>query len=611
MDKPTTPGESNSSKSPWSEEPASEQSAGATGIFAAVKPPQPGPGQVAGSPAGPGSHWYRAPETVKPQPEPPAKTLVEPLVHGVVFGGGAADSSLDTLERIRIAAADRESHAEKAPGPGFGPKSTSAQPGSPDAGQGSGGFTQLLRTLGSEPSPAASAAKVAPPPAEPRPASDSGFTSLLQRLGTPSAQQPLPSAPPLGRPILEELPKAPASSESSGFTELLRAEPSGSFHSGGAQTQSFAPGGGPVSPVSARPNPVPESAPEGFTQLFASLGAEGASPSPPAHADRAPMDSPAGSPGSFTRMFAHEQQTAGPRRPFAEQGPPANLEFGPAPRPTPASRDPFSPSALPESQPPQSHPEISGAGITRLIRMLDEPAAQRADVAPVTPPSASEPGVWTRTFASLASPGDAPAAKPSQWPPAQPAPPAAPLPREPGFPGSSNQPAGNAAGPAFGTQGPSEFTRILDASRMRELGLRGGTHVGAETPRQELAPQQATAPSQAPMLGYPLPAAPPPPAMPGLGAMPQPRIYTPPRAPADPASYAPHAGAAPAAGGGFPPPGMYAPAAPPMPAKPQLPPVKPPESGMGKLQQYVPLLLVMIIVLLVALLVTMVFLIKH
>jgi hypothetical protein len=32
---------------------------------------------------------------------------------------------------------------------------------------------------------------------------------------------------------------------------------------------------------------------------------------------------------------------------------------------------------------------------------------------------------------------------------------------------------------------------------------------------------------------------------------------------------------------------------------------------MGKLQQYVPLLLVMIIVLLVALLVTMVFLIKH
>jgi len=318
-------------------------------------------------------------------------------------------------------------------------------------------------------------------------------------------------------------------------------------------------------------------------------------------------------------MLAVEQQTPGPQRPFAEERPAANLDFGPVSRPAPASRDPFSPAPLPDSQAPQGSQVAAGAGITKLIRMLDEPArptTERAAVAPVAPPSASEPGVWTRTFASLASPGEAaePAAKAQEWTPAQPASPAARQPRELEFPGSANQPAGNAAGAGFGPQGPSEFTRILDASRMRELAMRGGTTAGAESPQPAPAPQQpAPAPFQVQMPSYPLPAAPPAPAMQGLGAMPPPRGYPPPQtpqAPAYPASYAPHAAAMPAAGGGLPQPGMYAPAAPPMPAKPQLPPAKSTESGIGKLQQYVPLLLVMIIVLLVALLVTLVFLMK-
>ena len=65
-------------------------------------------------------------------------------------------------------------------------------------------------------------------------------------------------------------------------------------------------------------------------------------------------------------------------------------------------------------------------------------------------------------------------------------------------------------------------------------------------------------------------------------------------------------------GGGLPQaPGMHAPAPPQMPAAPQAPTVKPPEGGMGKLQQYIPLLLVLIIVLLVGLLVTVIFLMKH
>jgi hypothetical protein len=55
---------------------------------------------------------------------------------------------------------------------------------------------------------------------------------------------------------------------------------------------------------------------------------------------------------------------------------------------------------------------------------------------------------------------------------------------------------------------------------------------------------------------------------------------------------------------------MYIPASP-MPAVPPAPQVTPIEPGMGKLQQYVPLLLVVTIVLLVVLLVTIIFVMKH
>jgi hypothetical protein len=48
-----------------------------------------------------------------------------------------------------------------------------------------------------------------------------------------------------------------------------------------------------------------------------------------------------------------------------------------------------------------------------------------------------------------------------------------------------------------------------------------------------------------------------------------------------------------------------------LPVAPPIPTAMPAQSGMGKMQQYVPLLLVLIIVLLVGLLVTVVFLMKH
>jgi hypothetical protein len=78
-------------------------------------------------------------------------------------------------------------------------------------------------------------------------------------------------------------------------------------------------------------------------------------------------------------------------------------------------------------------------------------------------------------------------------------------------------------------------------------------------------------------------------------------------------NYAPPAAAMPAAAGSLPqPPGMYAPAPPPMPAAPQAPPVKPPDAGMGKLQQMMPVaigLLVVLILLAVAILLVLVL--KH
>jgi hypothetical protein len=274
-------------------------------------------------------------------------------------------------------------------------------------------------------------------------------------------------------------------------------------------------------------------------------------------------------------MLSLEQPPAAPAEPafqpsaFRDERRPApGLDYSAtpnAPAPAQPSRDPFSaPLPEPAAPPPQS----SGVGITRLIQMLDEPVKPPAASFEAPPPAAapsSAPGAWTQMFGSLSSPDPAPAPKQPEWS-APPASPAAP----PAF----NAPAPYAAPPA---QGPSEFTRILDASRMREMNLRGG----AEAPMQP-----PTAPGFSPVL--------PPTPMPGFPAAPTPPMP-------HPGAFAP-VPAAPRPQVAFTPP--------PMPAV-QPPPVKPPEAPAGKLQQMVPLLLVVVIVLLLALIVTMFFVMKH
>jgi hypothetical protein len=116
------------------------------------------------------------------------------------------------------------------------------------------------------------------------------------------------------------------------------------------------------------------------------------------------------------------------------------------------------------------------------------------------------------------------------------------------------------------------------------------------------------------MPSYPISVAPGMVGMQGMGNMPHiggVGSGQPLQVPGYPMNIGPHGGSIPGMGGSMPmAPGMYVPAIP-QPSAPQVPPAKPAPTGMGKLQQYVPLLLVLIIFLLVGLLVTVVFLLKH
>ncbi|MGP8270951.1 MAG: hypothetical protein ACLQLH_12835 [Terracidiphilus sp.] len=611
MDKPTTPAGPKAPNSPSPEDSGSEQDLGATGVFGVVKAPEPVEGLAADSGAEPDAQGNRAPEAAKPQPVPqpvPApKALAEPVVHRVVFGGGAAESSPELLDRMRMASAGRAPIAEK-------------PSASETGGKGGAGFTELLRTLGSDaPVPAG-----APAPETPRPAQDSGFTSLFraqssQEAGATRAEESTKPTQPGFRSISEESRSAPAAPAPSGFTELLRATPEGR-KSGGPQAQAPDPGEAPVAGRAggAIPSSV-ENKPGTFTQLFSSFGDVGTSPPAPPPMDRGTEDSSRGSAGSFTRMLSLEPQSTPAEPAYREERKPSagSLDYDLTPqtaRPAEASRDPFSSSP----QPVQSTPPPDGAGITRLIQMLDDPSktpAPRAEVAPVSPPGGAEPGVWTQTFAALATPNEpsAPTAKAPELAP-QEAPPGAtgyPVSREASFPAGLNEPAVPAPPAGPGASGPSEFTRILDASRLREQAMRSAP--GAENLSPPPPQNFASAPPPAQIPNYPVSVPSPVREVQGMGGMPHPGVYPPPQPqlPGYPMNYGPHAGAIPTPGGGMPqPPGMYVPV-PPMPIAPQAPPVKAAEPGTGKTQQYLLVMGVVIIVLLVALLVTVIFLMKH
>ncbi len=630
MDEPTNPRGANDI--PWPEDSGSEQDFGATGVFKALdpasEPPDAKTEPAAGQRAGIGTQVIEGSRPADPFNPPSfmgSRPLVEPTVHKVVLGGGA-ENSPELLDRMRMASQEKAPTAER-------PAAT------PASGQtGGGGFTQLLRTLEVEMPSATAASKSAPAP-ESRPvAQDSGFTSLLRAMGTEEPvsspavstriSQAVPGAAPEGPKSAPPPPSSVPSPAPSpgGFTELLRA----------------APDADPMMtyPLGARRPTVPppaENKPGSFTQLFSSLGESEATPAAPPPSEKtgppsgsagaftrmlslepeaAPPasekpDSSGGSAGSFTRMLSMEPQPDPAEMPRFEVNKPVAdpLNFGVIPessRVPAAGSAPFSPQPFSEPEPAPIAPQTGGVGITRLIQMLDEPskAPPQREAPPASPTAGAGPGVWTQTFASLSTPSDppAPAAKAPDWaPPQAPAvaptyqapPPVRPAP-------SFTEPAVNAPPAA---SGPSEFTRILDASRIRELAMRGGQAAAAEnTAAAPPTPQFTPPPAPPPIPSYTVPVAPPAVGIQGGGAMARPPAYPPP-VPQAPGMYAPtpHVPQAP---------GMYVPT-PPMPSAPPPPPAKPAPPPAGGLQQLVPILLIVVIVLLLALIVTVIFLMKH
>jgi hypothetical protein len=603
MDKPTNPRGPNDIT--WPEDSGSEQDFGASGVFKVVDPAEAKKEPTAGLGAGTGTPGSRPADPFNPPSFMGSRPLAEPTVHKVVLGGGA-ESSQELLDRMRMASQEKASALEK---PALEKPAAAPAPG----GTGGGGFTQLLRTLEVEMPSAPTASKSAPAP-EPRPAAqDSGFTSLLRTMRTEeSTTPPAAEATKIGPPATvftseepTKVPPAPGpisgpAPSAGGFTELLRA----------------APDADPMMtyPLGARRPTVPppaENKPGSFTQLFGSLGESQAPQTAPPPSEKA--DSSGGSAGSFTRMLSFEPQATPAEMPRFEENKPFadRLNYGVVPepeRPSAPSNDPFSPQPSSASEPAPIAPQSGGVGITRLIQMLDEPSKapppSQREAPPVSPATGAGPGVWTQTFASLSTSNDppAPAAKAPDWAPPQAQPMAAAYPDPP-----AARPAPSVAAPAMSSPpaatGPSEFTRILDASRLREMAMKGGQGAAAEGAGTAPPPQVASPAPPVRMPSYPVPVPTPAVGMQGGGAMAHPAVYPPP-VPRAPAMYAPtpHVPQAP---------GMQVPIPHHLPSAPPPPPAKPAPPAAGGLQQMVPILLIVVIVLLVVLIVTVIFLMKH
>lgn len=625
----------------------SGQSFGATGLFAAMRESE-APNESSGRfDHPPVLEQSPKPEALhKPQATSPA-TLAEPVVHRVVLSHANDAPAGDLIDRIRSSAAEREPDQEKATVIGAQGGAAASSNNAPGTDAGNVGLTQLLRSMGLESQTMEAPAKPATGAPPSGSGSSDGFTAMLSSFATPGetvqadvqSRSKIIKAPGAGEPQSS----AAAKPESYRFTQqfettgeaskMFRALPESNVaetpaaqssppvtnapaqidRQPGEFTRLFNSMGGAAAEVSGPqasrsvPSAAPAREPGGFTQLFNSLGSVDSGSSEPQASRTTPSATPASEPGSFTRMFQSSAPSAASGSEFHEsfkspgeigrsnQGQFPGLE----PAPIHDSLGHEEPEELPFAPTAPSGPRDS---VTQLLRRLDSPSiTPSAPSAP--PPVASAPtggsGGLTAMFASLDEPSDsggktgAPSDRTAQQPPQG-------VGGAPAWSGASsvtemNQRTAPAAPPPPVSSGPSEFTRILDASRIREMGLRGGQGAGA--------PPAPAVPAQAP-AAPPMPAAPrmqmpnyAPPAAPQMGAVPG-------------MAAGAHPGAMPPSGAGMAQvPGAHVPAVA-APTVPQPPALKPPAGGMGKLQQYVPLLLILIIFLLVGLLVTVVFLLK-
>lgn len=427
-------------------------------------------------------------------------------------------------------------------------------------GQKPGDVTRMLEELKALTGAVVEPLKPTPPkPAGPPVAAElkpGEFTRIFRQLPTPQPKS-APAAPVVAAvPAPEQAGQEPKSGE---FTQFFKK----SVATGGASS-GVAASGSPAAPAPAWPESFAADAPQktpdapgSFTQMFRTLSAsENAAPAAsaavPAPASPPVQVAPANSssgPGAFTQMF----QTLSPN---AEQPRSAAL---------PPMGEPLKPVAPVHSAPPvfsapPSSSTLSGrsnqGGFTQLFESLSPSGApvQQAPFSPAPLPStpAASPivggsGEFTRLMHSLSEPAVAGPVAPPMGPPM-----GAPVAQPQAMPQSGFQ------------SGPGEYTRIISGSAMREAG--GG----------------AAFPPMAPPVAAP------------------PAAFAPPVAMKAP-SFAPPAGAHPPAPAGFGMPQGFAPPAAPAPAP----------APQGKLQQYLPLILVLNGALLLIVVIVLVFALRH
>jgi hypothetical protein len=622
MDESRKRGEATPSKDKWHKDKGPAADLGATGVFAAEPSIEAEPGPVT-EPVRDGGE--------APQFHPPGvrERLQEPIVHKVVLGGGSATAPIDILGPLRTSSTATESAPgsdvatpQRVPGvgaygslPTLGPTPTSG----PQPSQLSEGFTQLLRTLSGESSPASAAEQ---PAAVQRTvvSSDSrvadmgsGFTSLLRSLnpddkGKKRLDPPDPS-------------RTPSSEGAGGFTALLQGLSETRPKPGELQLHPkphyedplpALPGvPGLADPLTAPTPASGQATPGAFTQLFSALTPEatnspvavpavtnpGAANVPMTFTEHSPMSRSSDEQTSFTRLLSTVGESSYAPSPYSDERQ-SVLNDIPSRR-NPAREDPWGSNELHagitdwSSTAPRQQPESStgSGGLTQLLRTLDQESEAPKEYAPLTAqPEQPQVGTFTGLHRLLDGPAEEapPAPYPSNLPSLQPS--ATESHQSPLTGRSFAEPAPPSAAAPNPTAEPSEYTRIVNMSHLREMqrpGVTGGmpepSQINTAAVAQPLSSQSpgALTPALSNLQWPPqvLPAQP-------SG---QPLQYSPPPIPLQHSAIAST-------------PSMPTPA-------PQSMTATPP--AMGKMHQYLPLLLIIIIFLLGVILVTLIFLLKH
>lgn len=465
-----------------------------------------------------------------------------------------------------------------------------------------GGITQLLRAidLGSlrenaPPAPAPMTAAAPVPPA---------FASAAVAPAVPSAATVAPMAA-FASPAAAEMPSGTSLTGMFKTAGAAGSEPLPSLSTASVATPEPATPSS-IAPVGAAPSSSAPSAGAGsFTQMFKAMEDRGSQPfgEPDAFAPNAAVHqppAPAQAPASFTQFFSSAGKQTAREASQADAFPPiaptdsGRLEYGSAsasssaygeqaPKPwdeprfsaPPAERPMFPSASYAEPQqrgdpPPASSGSgnIGSGGLTQLLQTLDSPpagggrASQPRMESGFTPPPVSAP----YPKVDLPSPSQSGATTAFR------------LPQIPAAAAPANVPAA----------GPGEFTRIIQASAMRESARQGGGGVGGSA---------ASAPVPAPASGggsgfsvssSGMPMMPSAPVMPSMPMM---------------------SGGGGGGGGSFSTPQM--PIMPSMPSVPNLTGTAAPAAGAGGGSKLLPILLILVIVLLVAVLLAVVLLMKH